>query len=411
MIELGSCDGGVDDAACKAYLQSARQLMTGADLALFNTALRGEGEWKRLTPVAGAPVVDIQTFLRATAFFPSGTLDGICGYRTTSAIRLFQEYVRTTVPGMTDFLPDGIWGPKCAERAKQWPAGTKADWAQWSATNPSPECAPWLKLLAQVKAKYVASPTPMLKKVDEFSKPTDTVKRAEWDFDPKKIHLIGIRRHEDMPKSENEQRFDDLFVLLIKGVAFTFFGSTEPGHTNVPAKGYPFLVIGQHRYRFGWHHVGDAQKIFQALKPATGAGVLVIRSQDLSLQDADLPAVLENAVDINVHWGGSVGAVVHGWSEGCQVIVGKAYIDHRGQLRNCAGFAALNTDTLGTTTPKGVKLTKGAYTLLSDLATALSGATPGDNIVHYMLIPEADLALVPEARQKATEALTLFGNT
>jgi peptidoglycan hydrolase-like protein with peptidoglycan-binding domain len=46
-----------------------------------------------------------------TGFFPGGSVYGICGYRTHSAIRLFQEYVRS-VEKPPDCLPDGRFGPK-----------------------------------------------------------------------------------------------------------------------------------------------------------------------------------------------------------------------------------------------------------------------------------------------------------
>ena len=47
---------------------------------------------------------------------------------------------------------------------------------------------------------------------------------------------------------------------------------------------------------------------------------------------------------------------------------------------------------------------------MSDLVSAFSGATPGDNTVHYMLISDQDLALDPAVAQTARDALTLFGS-
>jgi hypothetical protein len=240
--------------------------------------------------------------------------------------------------------------------------------------------------------------------VGGFTGVSDTVKAADWNFDPQKIHFIGIRRNEAAPKPA--QKFDDVFVLLINGLAFKFFGSTDPGHTKNP-KGYPFLTVGQHRYRFGWHLLGKEAKIFQALKPAKH-GVLVVRSKDLALTDADLAAGVERNNSINVHWGGEGGSAVDTWSEGCQVMVGRGYLNHHDQLINCAHFAAPTYKTLGTKV-NGVHQTKGAYTMLGDLVAALSGASPEDNIVHYTLIYEQDLKLSPEiGAAKATEALLQF---
>jgi hypothetical protein len=403
MVELGTFDADVEESACQAYLQNAKQLMLGADiLPNFKTQLRGEGEWRRLTPVSGEPmkVVDIQRFLTASGFFPYGKADGICGYRTTAAIRLFQEYVRTH--GAADFTPDGKWGPKCAAQARAWQdAGTRADWTQWSSASPGPECAAWLALLGQVKDRSLANPSPMLKLVNAHVGATDTVKVGDWDFDPKKIHFIGIRRRETVAKAA--QTFDDLFVLLVHGLVFKFFGSTEPGVLARGASAYPFLVNGQHRYRFGWHKQSEGAKIFQALKPAS-SGVLVVRSKDLALTDADLPARAECNSSINVHWGPDPT-----WSAGCQVMQGQAYVDPEGRKRDCSAFAASGYAALGTRR-NGVVQTKGAYTLLSDLVSALSGATPGDNTVHYMLISDQDLALDPAVAQKARDALAEFGS-
>ena len=167
---------------------------------------------------------------------------------------------------------------------------------------------------------------------------------------------------------------DDLFVLLINGLVFMFVGSTEPGVLADGANAYPFLVTGQHRYSFGWHKQSDGKKIFQALKPATG-GVLIVRSKDLALTDADLTTQAERNGSINVHWGpGS-----H-WSAGCQIMQGRAYVDPQGQLRDCSAFAATGYAALGTKR-NGIIQTKGAYTLLADLVTAFSGAVAGDHTV------------------------------
>ncbi len=401
MVELGSFDAGIDESARQAYLKNAKRLMLGTGLSDFSTHLRGEGEWKGLAPVSGEPmtVADIQRFLTASGFFPFGKADGICGYRTSSAIRLFQEYVRTD--GAAEFTPDGKWGPKCAEQARAWQAaGTRAEWAQWSSASPSPEYAAWLALLEQVKRTSLASPSPMLTLVNRYAGSSDTVKVADWDFDARKIHFVGIRRHEAVVKAA--QVFDDLFVLLVNGLVFKFVGSTEPGVMGEKVTAYPFIVTGQHRYRFGWHHQSNGYKIFQALKPATN-GVLVVRSKDLALTDADLPVAAERNLDINIHWGPDPT-----WSAGCQVMQGLAYIDPRGRKQDCSTFSASGYAALGSKR-NGVVQTKGAYTLLADLVTAFSGASPGDNVVHYMLISDRDLALDPAVARHASDALRAFG--
>src|SRR5581483_2765243 len=266
--------------------------------------------------------------------------------------------------------------------------GRKADWTNFSGARPSPECAKWMNLLAEVRKKYQASPDAMTSLVNHYSKNSDTVKVADWNFDPDRIHLVGIRSHE--APAAGQQKFNDAFVLLIHGLVFKFHGTTDPGATSNTA-GSPFLVTGQHHYRFGWHKLSDSHKVYHALKPAT-VGVLVIRSKDLALTDADLAKGLECNNSINIHWGGEGLGAVGSWSEGCQVFVGRNYINHHEKLIDCSKFGAANYSTLGQRVG-GVYQTRGAYTVLEDLVTAFSG---DDKLVRYMLINEPDLALRPE---------------
>ena len=98
----------------------------------------------------------------------------------------------------------------------------------------------------------------MLQLVNAFSRPTDTRKVARVGLHPGHVHLVGIRRN------EKSNKFDDIFVLLIKGLVFKFQGSTEPGASS-NAAGAPFLVQGQHDYHFGWH-----KSQYLALRPASG---------------------------------------------------------------------------------------------------------------------------------------------
>ncbi|MEK7727524.1 MAG: hypothetical protein AAB354_03875, partial [candidate division KSB1 bacterium] len=269
-------------------------------------------------------------------------------------------------------------------------ANKKAEWANFSATKPSAEYAKWMKLLGLVKQKYVAAPSKMLQMVNQFTRPSDTIKPADWDFNPNKIHLVGVRRHEAKP---GERVFDDVFILLIQGMTFKFYGSTEPGATDNP-KGAPFLAQGQHHFRFAWHKLSDHNRVYHALKPLNH-GVLSVRSRDFMLTDADLATGLECNNSINIHWGGEGMGVIGAWSEGCQVMVGKGYLNHNEKPINCSSYAAPNYAKLGKV-ENGIYQTKGAYTMLGDLVAALSGAERDDNVLRYMLLYEADLALNPE---------------
>jgi len=228
----------------------------------------------------------------------------------------------------------------------------------------------------------------MLEKVNAFSGETDTKKVHEWDFDPKYMHLIGIRRDEFSGK------FDDVFVFLMKGLVFKLQGTTEPGASG-NERGRAFLVQGQHDYHFGWH-----QQRYLALRPKhLSSGVLIVRSRDERLDERDLDGDLETNYTINIHWGGGsgIGARVGTWSEGCQVIKGSLYFDPEGRLVDCSSFVAdQNSQVSGSRT-------RGAYNVLVDVATALSGDMES-NTVKYLLLTEEDLALDPDLERALSEA-------
>jgi hypothetical protein len=389
MIELGCFDAGTRDAACRAYIQQVG--------ALTRVALRDVAEGRdRLQLKSYAPdtpqpmtVAQVQRGLKAVGFFPGGKDDGICGYRTLSAIRLFQEYVRS-VEGVASFVPDGRFGPATRAQLQRWISERRTstwapEMANWQAGSAgSAEYAEWIAFLQRVKDRRLAEPGPVLQKVNAFGGASDTRKVAQWDFDTRRnMHLVGIRRQELTGK------FDDVFVLLAKGLVFKFQGSTEPGSTKDP-RGLPFLVPGQHDYHFGWH-----QRKYLALRPQ-GAGVLVLRSKNNAvLDDADLAGALEPNASINIHWGGrGMRGDIKDWSEGCQVINGSVYINPADQLVDCSSFAALNNGEAA----RDPLRTRAAYNVLLDLVTALgSDLNP---TVKYTLLTEADLALGPEVARR-----------
>lgn len=385
MISLGCVDVGVSDAQCSAYLKEVETLTRRplTDIQAGSDHLQVQ---RLPAPAAGTlGVKEVQQALKDLGFFPGGQVDGICGYRTQSAIRLFQEYVRTVEK--LDCTPDGQFGPASQVHLQRWLRdGLRPNWepavAAWAAGTPTGEFAAWLAWLEAVKAKYQAAPSPVLALVNASSKPSDTRKVADWDFSPKAgTHLIGIRREVMSGK------FDDIFVLLIKGLVYKFQGTTDPGATENPA-GMPFLVPGQHNYHFGWH-----KSTYLALKPE-GAGVLVVRAgADAKLTPDDLARGLEVNATINVHWGGrGLLGQVNNWSEGCQVITGSVYVDPANHLVSCQPFAAV---TPAEPRDPASKKTRGAYNMLLDLVTAL-GSDVSDGRVKYTLVEAADLALLPE---------------
>lgn len=394
MIKLGSFDADTTAAARAAYLERVRTL-TRVPLSEVAAGI-DRLELQPFVPDAaqGMSVAEVQRGLTRAGFFPGGAADGICGYRTQSAIRLFQEYVRSVEK--QECLPDGRFGPATQRHLQRWLDGARETvWApaiaRWSSRTPvEGEYADWLALLAATKAHYLSAPNRMLQMVNASTVGSDTRKVADWETGPERIHLIGIRR------SEMGNKFDDIFVLLLKGLVFKFQGSTEPGASDNPA-GRPFIVQGQHDYHYGWH-----QRKYLALRPQ-GAGVLVVRSRNNDvLDEADLANGLEANATINIHWGGrGLKADVKSWSEGCQVINGSVYLGPGHDLVSCAAFAALNNGDIASNPSH----TRGAYNVLLDLVTALGNdLTP---TVTYTLLVETDLDRAPALRQGLADARSL----
>ncbi|MGD9979259.1 MAG: peptidoglycan-binding protein [Hyphomonadaceae bacterium] len=384
MIALGCVDAAVSDDQCTAYLAEVERT-TRLQLSAVPDKL-DKVRLSRMPPADGAmTVAQLQQALTRIGFFPGGRADGICGYRTQSAIRLFQEYVRT-MENVQGFVPDGRYGPQTHEHLQRWLAsGQQPDWRQRPGEYDS-----WLGFLERVKTARAANPGPLVEKANAFAGSSDTRKIADWDFTgPGNIHLIGLRRSEFTNKS------DDIFVLLMKGLVFKFQGSTDPGRSN-HAQGAPYIVPGQHDYHFGWH-----QSKYLALRPLSN-GVLIVRSgADGRLDAADMSKELRPNATINIHWGGrGLAGNVNSWSEGCQVITGSVYINPAGELVNCTAFAAVTPDE----PMEQVAKTRGAYNVLRDVVTALSGDMQNGNRVKYTLLEESDLAQSPEIQQSLTDA-------
>ncbi|MCB0532672.1 MAG: peptidoglycan-binding protein [Lewinellaceae bacterium] len=346
---------------------------------------RDEATWRSFEPVPGRKIKELQLFLKKTGFMPKAAVDGVFGYATQAATRLFQEYIRS-VDGQKDIgTPDGVVGPLTWSFVDAWQkdkARKKSYVCDWGSTNyrkSTPEFRKWTKLLSAAKKHFskIKNEHPILQLVEQFDRPTDTQKVSEWDTRSKTIHLIGIRCGEDERISGTRRENNDLFVLLINGQVFKFWGSTDPSPNMADRADLPFLVESQHEYRFGWHKLSHATKIYQALRPA-GPGVLVFRDKDFdrSLTTADVKRGLDPSPNttINIHWSG-IGTT--NFSAGCQVIAGNAYINPDGKLIDCSHFAARNQNDLLT------RRTRGAYNVFTDLI--LTYAPPGVQTIRYML--------------------------
>lgn len=381
ILRLGTVDQGAVPADKKAFLEPYHASM--ADTLKRKQMFRDEanGIWRSFQEVPGRSIKELQQFLKDAGFMPKANMDGVFGYGTQAAVRLFQEYIRTVKNDPTIGTPDGVVGPKTWGYVDAWKneaQGRKVplcEWATFSAKKPSPEFRRWIALLKAAKQFYKKGDNPIVALVDAYSRPTDTKKVSDWDHSAKTIHLIGIRRSQELgaPKREN----DDLFILLINGMAFRFWGSTDPNPGLAERADIPFLTEGQHEYQFGWHKISNNNTIYRALRPA-GPGVLVFRDRDanLALTEADIRKGLDTAPNttINIHWSG-IGST--NFSAGCQVIAGRSYINHKGDLIDCSAFAAVSYGDLAS------GKTRGAYNVFTDLL--LSYAPPQVRTIRYTL--------------------------
>ncbi len=382
-LRLGVVDAGAKPQNAKAFLLPFHALMSPA---LQNKGmLRDESNsvWRPFTEVTGTSVWELQEFLRTAGFSRRPDPPGVFAYRTHSALRLFQEYVRSVEKEASIGTPDGVAGIKVQEHIRRWKAqGINCKWSKYTPENPSPEYVQWFEALRQVKEHFESAPSPVVQAVEKFKKPSDTLKMSQWSFDPSQTHLIGIRRNHDIPAAKRPN--DDLFVLLISGMVFKFWGSTDPSPAVAKRSDEAYLVEGQHLYRFGWHGFDSAEKIYRALRPAS-VGVLVFRDRTANnaLTAQDIAAGVEGPNSkINIHWSG-IGS--SNFSAGCQVIAGESYINHAGETISCRSFAARSYEELA----QGK--TRGAYNLITDLV--LSYTPPEAQHIRYTLGREAHLGL------------------
>lgn len=389
-LYIGDCDSGKQPQNRQLYLKPFH--IDG--LLLGKVSFRDDDRttWRSFREGTSNQVLKLQQFLHKAGFMPRCTFDGVFGYVTQAAARLFQEYVRS-VEHITDMVPDGIVGNGTMKHVERWQQTNKvAEWGTITASNPTKQYTDWMNLLHQAKNHYIANPGPVLKHLNNLSKTYSTKKPLEWTFNTNDIHLIGVRRNQTESTMRREN--DDLFFLLINGMVFTFWGSTDSSVNMAGRSDEAFLIEGQHEYRFGWHKISEEKKIYRALKPKNPNGVIILRdwNNDNALTNADLKVIdslgnlkgMQVNNSINIHWSG-VGT--SNFSAGCQVIAGKSYINHKNELQDCSKFASSSYG--GLTDSK--KQTKGAYNVLTDLI--LCYAPPNVTTLYYTLGREDSLAL------------------
>ncbi|WP_367389576.1 peptidoglycan-binding protein [Lewinella sp. LCG006] len=387
-IRLGAVDEGAKPADTKKFFERYHKDFIQS-FSMARTHFRDEAtsDWNAFVTTGKTDYVSSwQAFLRRAGFLPFHQENGIFGYVTLAGTRLFQEYVRT-IEGIEEIgVPDGIVGGKTRFHAHRWDQeGKVCHW--WRGENPPPtqEYQMWMDLLHKAKAHYQAQPHPVVKAVSERQITGDTLKVDDWQWKPEDVHLVGIRRNQE--QRDFTRGNDDLFLLLIRGLVFKFYGSTDPRPKGARTD-EAYLVEGQHKYRMAWHKIGDIKKVYKALKPYSGAGVMVFRDKDGDddFDEEDIKFGIQGPNNtINIHWTGSG---ISNYSQGCQVIAGSSYLNSDEQLIDCSAFASPLYEGLS----QG--RTRGAYNVLTDLVLAY---TPLDvDTVWYTLGRDEVLDLHPD---------------
>ncbi len=401
-LSLGNTDSGLSFDKSQFLARYHANL----PLAQGKSELRDEGnkQWKGFTPTSSADVSALQQFLHNAGFMPKPEqVPGVFGYATQAAARLFQEYVRT-VEGI-DTAPDGLVGDGTQKHIKRWQDnGLTCEWANWSNDNPSEEYSQWLSLLGKSKDHFKANGSEILNLINGHRtkfRSCDTCIIDEWEVSSDIVHLIGLRQGEaDAVQRDAQGRFrranDDLFIFLIKGMVFKFWGSTDPNpELSDNPKGNPFLIEGQHKYQFGWHKINlskeekaqglpEGYKVYRALQPFE-KGVLVYRVPNAAgLTAQEVAGGIDNSPNttINIHWSGVGG---YNQSAGCQVIAGGSYINHKNEVVNFSKYVADKYSDLGGS--KG----RGAYNMFVDLL--LTYGPPGVDTLTYTLGRDETLRL------------------
>lgn len=417
ILKLGQVDHGKMPTNKEAYLQRFnRGIISGLAKKQFRNEIKGKGPedkpelvWSPFMELsqnhnAGMTITELQKFLKEKGFMPHTNMDGVYGYRTVSGVRLFQEYVRT-IEGHKGVAPDGIFGPTTFKHIQRWQKDSNLT-CEWNNKVQTPESEEWFDLIlgnAVMFAMAEKGEIPLFDVSENFPNSKSTLKLTKWNAKPDFIHLIGIRRNQgDGFHAKLTNR--DLFVFLINGKVFYFWGSTVP-KPRVTKGGFPFLIEGQHEYHFGWHMRGSAHKTYQAFR---SNGVLVLRTDK-----ADSTANINNKEDlkkllyenntknnrknpnpnttINIH---SSGVGRSNWSAGCQVISGADYINNRGQLVNCVG-------------PKGmIPKPYGAYNVLEDLF--INYCDPNNLKLYYTLVRVNDTFFEKEELDKFTQKVDVL---
>ncbi len=136
----------------------------------------------------------------------------------------------------------------------------------------------WMKRLKSLKVKLQEQPGLEHTMVMEYENASDTRKVGEWDFDSGEAHLIAIRKLPLIPRVFDAKKDDALFVLLVDGETYVFYGftghfeATDQRNNRGRAK-TGFIAEGQHKYRI--ENTGSERRLVPYQD-----GVLLFRDRD-----------------------------------------------------------------------------------------------------------------------------------
>lgn len=179
-LYLGDCDSGKQPQNREVFLKPFHT----DGLLIGKVSFRDDDKttWRSFREGTGNQILKLQQFLHQAGFMPRCAFDGVFGYVTQAAVRLFQEYVRS-LEQFPDMVPDGIVGSATMKHVERWQQENKAaEWGTITATNPTKQYTDWMNLLHQAKSHYEAHPGPILKHLNSLSKTYATRKPSAWTF-------------------------------------------------------------------------------------------------------------------------------------------------------------------------------------------------------------------------------------
>lgn len=382
ILSLGIYDQNVPLNEIEDYIMLwHKDLLMGQLPDIQKLAFRGQDlQWKPLTPARSkqSTVLYLQLFLVDAGFLKPEAISGFFEYETQSAIRQFQENLM--LAGV-DIIPDGTAGLNTWFAISDWKkAGRVSPYNQFSTQLPSPDYQKWMQLLDTIRTENLASPTLVQQQIEQHPNRGDTRKLEDWDLSPDSIHLLGIRRRANIKESARPN--DDLFILLIKGQSFKFWGSLDPNYRQANRPDPAFMASGQHEFKFGWQQRSNPDRSYRGLIPKSD-GVLYYRdtNRDSIFNQADIAFGLQEEPNFLLSLGYTSNRSSFGtWSGGQPMICGESYVNYGGDLISYPELIG------GTVELSDHEKTRGAYYTFLDLVNTLS--KDPDPTVFFSIIDE-----------------------